>query len=199
MCSGVVISLVKFKNKNKNVRIILSGIGSHSALLHNNNIDNLQQAGWKESINEEIISIESDFSWWNRFSVDGPKIITGTDLKILKNTYKACAGDAEHLIAHVKRCGKVDIALIDLLDDISKAQFHEETQQMRMKYNEIEKPAWEKYKHTTDSRDQALMAYYGKKTAALETYYKAVQPVWIRLFSVETNRIPHLQKRFSYD
>ena len=123
MCQGVVVSLVKFKNKNKNVRVVLSGIGSHSDLLKDN-LKKLKRAGWKEGVSGElVISIESDFSAWNKFTVESSAIQNRNELKILRDTYKRCAGDTKHLIAHVEKCGKIDVALVNLLGAPALAEY----------------------------------------------------------------------------
>ena len=178
MCNGVVISLISFKNKKKNVRVVLSGIGSHSSLV-SDNLKKLKRAGWKENaIGERIISIESDFSAWNKFTVECGEP-NRNELKILRSAYKKCAGDATHLIAHVKRCNKLDDSLVNLL-----------TEDARTEYEKVKAPAWTEYeKVTAQARTE-----YEKVTAPARTEYEKVKAqAWIKYFSIKANRVPHLQ------
>ncbi|MBE3141511.1 MAG: hypothetical protein IMZ53_13125, partial [Thermoplasmata archaeon] len=123
MCNGVVVSLISFKKKNKTVQVVLSGVGSHSDLVKDN-LKKLQRAGWKEDAKgESVLSIESDFSSWNKFTIESETKPNRNELKILRDTYKKCAGNARALIAHVKRCGKIDDALLDLLAAPARAEY----------------------------------------------------------------------------
>jgi hypothetical protein len=168
MCQGTIVSLISFKKNNKTVRVVLSGIGSHSKLVKDN-MKKLQRAGWKESINgERVVSIESDFSAWNKFTVESGSKPNRAELKILRDTYKKCAGDAKHLIVHVKRCGKIDNALVDLLIESALAE-----------YEKVKAPAWAKYEKST--------------AQALAEYEKVKAQAWNKLFSIKANRVPHLQ------
>jgi hypothetical protein len=201
MCQGIVISLVKFKSKNKNVRVVLSGIGRHSDLIKSN-LGKLQKAGWVGNIsNESVISIESDFSAWNKFTVESEDQPNRAELKILKDTYKKCAGNARALIAHVKRCGKIDDALVNLLtasalaeyekvEAPALAEYKKVTASALAKYNKVEAPALAEYKKVT----APALAEFDKVTAsALAEYKKVTAPAWIKLFSLKSNRAPHLQ------
>ena len=167
MCQGVVASLVKFTANGKKKTVVMSGIGSHSDLIKDN-VKKLKRAGWKENASgESVISIESDFSGWNKYTVEAGKP-SDAEIKILNREYKKCAGNAGALIAHVKRCKKIDDALVALLSaDGTKI------------YNAKRAP---------------LDADHKAKRATLDADYKAkCAPLWIRLFSKKENRVERLQ------
>jgi hypothetical protein len=167
MCQGIVISLVKFTANGKGKKVVLSGIGSHSDLLKNN-IKKLKRSGWKENASgESVISIESDFSRWDKFTVESGHP-TCAEVAILTREYKKCAGNAKALIAHVKRCGKIDDALIALLTA----------------------SAWAEYKKVRAS----ARAEYEKVTASARAEYeKVTASAWIKLFSKKENRVERLR------
>ena len=190
MCQGVVISLVKFKNKKKNITVVLSGIGSHSDLIKDN-IVKLKRTGWKENISgESIISIESDFSAWNKFTIESETQPNQNELKILRETYKKCAGSAKALIAHVQKCGKIDNALVNLLTEPALAEYNKIKDQAWAEYHKITDPALAEYNKI---KEPALAEYSKIKDPALAEYSKIKDPAWIRLFSSKANRVPHLQ------
>ena len=127
MCQGVIISLIKFKVGRQTKKVVLTGIGSHSDLFKNN-IKKLKREGWKESVsNEKIISIESNFSGWNKFTIESHDKPNNSELSILRKAYKGCAGNAENLIKHVKKIGKIDNALLNLLSAPAFAEYNKVT------------------------------------------------------------------------
>ena len=163
----MVVSLISFKNKGRIKKVVLSGIGSHSDLVKDN-IKKLKRAGWKDSANgENIISIESNFSGWNRFTVESGEP-SKSELAILKRAYKKCAGSAKVLIAHVKRCGKIDDALIKLFTAPAQNVLNETTAPAQKVFNETYASAQKVFNETTAS-------------------------AWIKLFTVKLNRASHLQ------
>ena len=168
MCQGVIVSLVKFKDKNnKQKRVVLKGIGSHSDLIKDN-IASLKKRGWNEnSRNQDVISIESDFSAWNKFTVENGSP-TKSEMAILRRAYKECAGNAKLLIAHVKDIGRLDNSLVKLL-----------SAQALAKYKEVEAPAWAKYEEV---EAQAWAKYEEVKAQA-----------WAKLFRKKENRVKRLQ------
>ena len=179
MCQGVVVSLVSFKNKKKNTGIVLSGIGSHSDLIKDN-LKKLKRVGWIENASgEKVISIESNFSSWNKFTIVSDSQPNRNELKLLRDAYKKCAGNVKALIAHVKRCGKIDDALVNLLTEPAWAE-----------YKKVTEPAWAEYNKVTE---QALAEYNKVTEPALAEYKKVKEQAWIKLFSVKANRVPHLQ------
>lgn len=128
MCQGVIVSLVKFRVKNRTKQVVLAGIGSHSQLVAENQ-KRLKRLGFREnSKGQSVISIESDFSGWNKFNVESG-IPTKEELKVLASIYKKIAGNASALIRHVKRCGKIDDALIGLLMAPAQKLYNETTAQ----------------------------------------------------------------------
>jgi hypothetical protein len=200
MCQGTIVSLISFKVKNRTKRIILSGIGSHSDLVKDNLLK-LKKAGWKENIvGERIISIESDFSAWNKFTVESGEP-SKLELKILRNTYKKCAGNARSLISHVKRCGKIDNALVNLLTEPALAECKKVTEPALAEYNKVTEPAWAEYNKVKEQAlaeykkvtEQALAEYKKVTEQALAEYNKVKEQAWIKLFSIKANRVPHLQ------
>ena len=162
MCQGVVISLVTFKSNGKRKRIVLFGIGSHSGLVKDN-ITKLKRAGWKEGGEEGVISIESDFSTWNKYSVQCGTL-TESERKILDRAYKSVAGNAKSLIAHVGRCGRIDDALLRLLTDSALSE-----------YEKVKASAWSEYEKV---RDLALSEYEKVKASALSEYKKVTDSAW---------------------
>ena len=165
MCQGVIVSLVKWQGKAKKVkRCVLSGIGSHSQLLSDNS---KKLARLDSAPGQMVYSIESDFSAWNRFSLAGNEPDKAS-LAILKREYKRCAGSAKALIAHVKRCGKIDDALVAIF-----------TAQALAEYNKVTAQAWAEYNKV--------------KAPALAEYNKVTAPAWCKLFAKKSNRIKCLQ------
>ena len=168
MCQGVIVSVVEWRGKNRKIkRCVLSGIGSHSQLLANN-AKRLNRLGWREnSTYQHVYSIESDFSAWNKFQLAGDEP-DGATLRLLKNEYKRIAGNAKALIAHVKRCGKIDDALLNLLTAPALAEYDKVTAPALAEYDKVKAAAW---------------AEYDKVTAA----------TWCKLFAVKSNRVEHLR------
>ena len=211
MCQGVVISLVKFNAKGKNKSVILSGIGSHSDLIKDNK-SRLERLGWTEnSTNQNVYSIESDFSGWNKFTIESDQPHE-KDLQRLKIAYKKCAGNAKALISHVKKCGKIDDALIRLLSQLAWAEYKKVTQPARAEYEKVRQLALAEYKKVEQQewaeyqkvRQQAWAEYekieqqaraeYEKVTQlAWAEYHKIKQQAWIKLFSKKLNRVTRLQ------
>ena len=200
MCQGVVISLVKFNAKGKNKSVILSGIGSHSDLIKDNK-SRLERLGWTEnSTNQNVYSIESDFSGWNKFTIESDQPHE-KDLQRLKIAYKKCAGNAKALISHVKKCGKIDDALIRLLSQLAWAEYKKVTQPARAEYEKVEQPAWAEYEKVRQQAwaeyekiEQQARAEYEKVTQlAWAEYHKIKQQAWIKLFSKKLNRVTRLQ------
>ena len=178
MCQGVVVSLVAFKVANKTKRIVLSGIGSHADLFKDNK-NKLIRAGWKGSVTgERIISIESDFSAWNKFTIESGEP-SKLELKLLRDAYKRCAGNARTLINHVKRCKKIDQSLVNLLTEPALAEYEKVTEQAWAEYEKVTEQAWAECNKVTEP--------------AWAEYNKVKEPAWIKLFSIKSNRVPHLQ------
>ena len=211
MCQGAIVSLVKFKKGKKTRRVVLSGVGSHSDLLSRER-KKLIKAGWREGcLGEEVISIESDFSGWNRFTVEGGNP-GKSDMAILKREYKKIAGNAKTLIVHVKRVGMIDDALVGLLTAPAWAEYNKVTATAWAEYNKVKAPALAEYDKVTapalaeydkvkatawaeyDKVTATAWAEYNKVTAtALAEYNKVKAPAWVRLFSAKENRIDCLR------
>jgi uncharacterized membrane protein len=222
VCQGVVISLVKFTANGKKKKVVLSGIGSHSDLIKDN-VKKLKRSGWKEnSSGESIISIESDFSGWNKYMVESGKP-SESELAILTREYKKCAGNAKALIAHVKRCGKIDNALIALLTasawaecekvtasawaECGKvmasawAEYKKVTAPAWAEYEKVTAPAWAEYKKVRASaqaecekvRDSAWAECEKVRASAQAEYGKVMASAWIKLFSKKENRVERLR------
>jgi hypothetical protein len=167
MCQGVIGILVSFKAGGKTKRIVLTGIGSHSQLLAANK-KKLKRAGWKEKAKgERVVSIESDFSAWNKFTVESGEP-SRVELSLLKNAYKKCARDAKHLISHVKKCGQIDEALVNLLSESARTE-----------YKRVAAPALAEYERVV--------------APALAECKRVEARAWIKLFSIKANRVSHLQ------
>jgi len=170
MCQGVIVSLVKWQGKTKKIRqSVLSGIGSHSILMAKNK-KKLNRLGWTENApNQEAISIESDFSAWNKFTIESGKP-SDSDLAILKREYKRCAENAQALIAHVKLHKRVDESLVALL--MAPAQkIYDETCTLAQKI----------YDETCTS------------APAQKIYDETWASAWCKLFAKKSNRIKRLQ------
>ena len=178
MCQGVVASLVKFTANGKKKTVVMSGIGSHSDLIKDN-VKKLKRAGWKENASgESVISIESDFSGWNKYTVEAGKP-SDAEIKILNREYKKCAGNAGALIAHVKRCKKIDDALVALLSADGTKIYDAKLATLDADY---------------DAKCAPLYADYEAKRAPLYADYEAkLATLWIRLFSKKENRVERLQ------
>ena len=158
--------------------------------MFSDNEKKLIKAGWKEGISgESIISIESDFSAWNSFTVEHG-VPTKFEKRLLAAEYKKCAGNVRALISHVKRLGKIDDALTNLLTAPALKQYEEVTAPARKQYEEVTAPAWKQYKEVTAP---ALKQYKEVTATALKQYEEVTATAWIKLFSVKTNRVPHLQ------
>jgi len=211
MCQGCIVSLVKFKVGKKVKSITLAGVGSHSALLSDNK-KRLERAGWKENANgERVISIESDFSGWNRFTVESGDP-NKQELRLLKSAYKKVAGSSQALIRHIRKTGKIDDALVQLLSDEARKKFDEDTATLRKKFNEDYAPLCKKFdedyatlrkKFNEDAaplckkfdEDYAtLCKKFNEDTAPLcKKFNEDAAPLWCKFFSVKSNRVPQLQ------
>ena len=179
MCQGVIVSLVSFKVGRKTNRIILSGIGSHSDLLRDNK-KLLKKSGWTEDLsNQKVISIESDFvKGWNSWTLESGKP-TLVEKRLLSKEYKRVAGDAKSLIAHVKKCKKIDDALVILLTPEAQSQYQKDRATIDAQY---------------DKEIATIDAQYDKDRAPIDSQYqKDRAPIWIKLFSVLENRVKELQ------
>ena len=156
MCQGVIVSLVKFQNdKGKNKRAVLKGIGSHSSLIKNNQ-KLLKKLGWTENAkNQEVVSIESDFSGWNKFTVESGNP-SKVDLAILSRAYKECASNARVLISHVKRIGKTDDALVSLLIASAKKVYCDTIASAEKVYYDKTTRVWTKLFRTSKNRIECL-------------------------------------------
>ena len=142
MCQGVIASLVKFRVGKKRKSVILSGIGSHSDLFGDNREKLIGLSG-VEGEGEEIVSIESDFSGWNKFTVESGEP-SKSDYRKLAAEYKRIAGSSKALIAHVLRCMKIDEALLSLLTAPARAEYNKVTASawaalFRKKSNRVER------------------------------------------------------------
>ncbi len=178
MCQGAVISLVKFKKGKRIVRIPVHGIGSHSELIEANT-KLLKRKGWRDNLpGQEVISIESDFSAWNKFTVESGAP-DKSDMGILRREYKKIAGSASALIKHVKRCGKIDDALLRLLTAPALEQYNKVKAPALEQYNKVKAPAWEQYNKV--------------EAQAWEQYNKVKAPAWCKLFAKKENRVEHLR------
>jgi predicted aminopeptidase len=191
--------LVGFRVRGKQKKVVLSGIGSHSQMLQDN-ASRLKGLGWLGSGDEWVASIESDFSGWNKFTVESGEP-TPADLRLLKCEYKRVAGSAKALIAHVKRTGKIDHALVDLLTapawaeydkvrDAAWAEYDKVRAAARAEYGEVRAAAWAGYGEVK----AAAWAEYDKvRAAAWAEYGEVIVPAWCKLFAVKANRIKRLR------
>ena len=201
MCQGAIVSIVKFKKGNRIVRVPISGIGSHSELVSANQ-KLLKRKGWNDSLpGQEVVSIESDFTkGWNRYTVEAG-VPDKSDKGILDREFKKIAGSPKALIAHVKRCGKIDNALVGLLTAPAWEQYDKVKAPALEQYDKVTAPAWEQYKkvkaQALEQYDKvkapALEQYDKVKAQALEQYDKVTAPAWRKLFAVKSNRVKHLQ------
>lgn len=89
--------------------------------------------------------------------------------------FDQCAGDADTLIAFVKRGNWRDVDLRPLL-----------LAQAREAFNEARAPAWNAFEEAVAA---ARKAYDEAVAAACNAYDEAVAPAWIDLFAVPSNRI----------
>jgi len=169
MCQGVIVSLVKWQGKSKRVkRCVLSGIGSHSQLLADNS-KKLERLGWRDNApGQKVYSIESDFSAWNKFSLAGDEP-DKSELAILKREYKKCAGSAKALIAHVKRCGKIDDALERLFTSEAKSDYEAKRKPLDADYEAKRRPLDADY----EAKRKPLHADYEAKRKPLDADYEA--------------------------
>jgi hypothetical protein len=141
MCQGAIVSLVKFKVKGRNKSIVLKGIGGHSQLVQDN-LAKLKRAGWNDNLpDQKVFSIESDFSAWNKFTVESGDP-NKAELKILAKAYKEIAGSASALIRHVLKCGKIDGGLVGLLEAPAQAEYDKVTAQAWAEYDKVTAQAW---------------------------------------------------------
>ena len=178
MCQGCIVSLVKFKVGKKVKSITLAGVGSHSALLSDNK-KRLERAGWKENANgERVISIESDFSGWNRFTVESGDP-NKQELRLLKSAYKKVAGSSQALIRHIRKTGKIDDALVRLLSDEARKKFNKDTDTLRKKFNEDADTLSKKF-----NEDYATLS---------KKFNEDTVTLWCKFFSVKSNRVPQLR------
>jgi hypothetical protein len=141
MCQGAIVSLYIWRDGKKTRREVRSGIGSHSDLARDSR-EWLISKGWTEDApGQNVISIESNFKkGWNVFTIESGKP-SMSERAILSREYKRIAGDARALIAHVKKCGKVDDGLIKLLYAPAQKVFDETCAQARKVFNETCAPA----------------------------------------------------------
>ena len=197
MCQGAIVSLVKFKKGKRLVRVPVSGIGSHSELIKANTLL-LKRRGWNENLpGQEVISVESDFTkGWNYFTVESGQP-DKSDMAILRRKFKTIAGSASALIRHVKRCGRIDDALVALLTASAWAEYEKVRAPAWAEYEKVTAPAWAEYEKV---RAPALAEYekvratawaeYEKVTApALAEYEKVRAPAWCKLFAKKENRV----------
>jgi hypothetical protein len=186
LCQGVIVSLVKFQTESgKNKRIVLKGIGSHSDLLKDNQA-RLEKLGFKETcMNQDVISIESDFSGWNRFTVESG-YPTRSEFAILTRAYKECAGNAKTLIAHVKFYRNIDDGLLNLLTITAWKAYQEAKAPASKAYREVEAPAWKAYQEVEatawkayqEAKAPAWKAYREVEAPALKAYREVEAPAW---------------------
>jgi hypothetical protein len=178
MCQGVIISMVKFDANGKHKRVILRGIGGHADLLKDNK-KKLEKEGWTENAkSQDVISIESDFSGWNKFTVESgvPSI---SEMAILAREYKKIAGNARALIAHVKAVGKIDSALERLFSADGLKIYEAKLDVLYADYK---------------AKRDALYADYKAKRDALYADYEAkLARVWAKQFSQKENRVEWLR------
>jgi hypothetical protein len=184
MCQGVIVSLVSFKVKGKTRRVVLSGVGSHSELIQSS-AKRLKRAGWKENPSDRVVSIESDFSGWNKYSLAGGNPTTA-ETAILSREYKRIAGNAKALIAHVKSVKKIDDALLRLLTAPALAEYEKVTAPALAEYEKVTAPAWAEYEKVTAP---ALAEYEKVTAAALAEYEKVRAAAWCKLFAKAENRV----------
>jgi hypothetical protein len=181
MCQGVILTLVKW---GRGKRLILKGVGSHSALVQQNT-EQLKELGCKTDGSESVVSIESNFSQkqWNQFN-----IVFGTpsksDLELLKREYKQCAGSASVLIKHVKKYG-FDDALVDLLTAPAQKAYNEAKVSAQKAYDEVTAPAQKVY---NEAKASALKVYDEVIAPAQKAYDEVIASAWITLFSKDKNR-----------
>jgi hypothetical protein len=110
MCQGAIASYLSWPGGE----LLLSGVGGHHDLIKSNK-DKLLALGWRGDMTDvKVYSIESDFSGWNKFTFES-EVPPERIKKILADEYERIAGSAEALITHVKKVGKIDEALVDLL------------------------------------------------------------------------------------
>ena len=199
MCQGVVISLVKFQVNGKQKQVILSGVGSHSQLFKDG-AARLTRLGWRAGLEEGIVSIESDFSGWNRFSVESGTP-TKRELTTLKRAYKKVAGNGKVLIAHVRRIGKIDDALLELFRAQALAEYDKVSAPAWAEYNKVSAPALAEYDKVAAQalaeynkvKAPALAEYNKVKAPALAEYNKVKAKAWCKLFTKKSNRVKRLR------
>src|ERR1035437_5153629 len=156
MCQGVVVSLYIWKDGKKSRREVRSGIGSHSDLARDSRAW-LIKKGWTEDApGQNVISIESDFEkGWNHFTA-GSGNPSLAESGILKREYKRVAGDADALIAHVKKCGKIDDALVELLTAPALAEYEKVKASALAEYEKVTASAWIKLFEVPTNRIKQL-------------------------------------------
>ena len=213
MCQGVVVSLVKFKVGDKSKTVIMSGVGSHSELIANN-LPRLKKLGYTEAKDDFLCSVESDFTkGWGKFSDAGHFVdaTIGEQKKIAKE-YKRVAGSVKALIAHVKKCGKIDNALLDLLSAPAQKAYDEAIATAQKAYNEAIVTALKAYdearvtalkayneatataqKAYNEARVTAQKAYNEATATAQKAYNEAIAMAWCKLFRVKANRVEQLR------
>jgi hypothetical protein len=179
MCQGIVTSLFKFKVGRKTVRVIASGIGSHSDLAANS-VRKLKRAGWTDKARgQSVVSIESNFrKGYGQFTVESGKP-SPADLILLKREYNRVAGSAVALMRHVKRCGKVDDALVALL-----------TPEAWKAYEDGRAPLWKAYE---DGRAPLWKAYQDGCAPLWKAHQDGCAPLWLAQFRAPSNRVKHLR------
>ena len=183
MCQGAIVSIVRFGKK----RVLLSGIGSHSTLIADNR-KLLEKRGWKEDApNQSVVSYESDFTQkkWGKFTHEAGDPRKG-DEKIVKAEFKRISGSASALIEHMRRIGRIDDALVNLLTAPALKAYGEVTATARKAYDEATAPALKAYGEATAP---ARKAYDEATAPAWKAYDEAAAPAFIKIFRNPKNRI----------
>lgn len=128
MCQAVIATLVQFRDeKDKQVRVLLTGIGSHSEMISDNE-PKLRHRGYIRGhySEERVYSIESQLQkGWAKFSYESPTAygVPSDIKKMFQKTVREIAGNAKRLREFVHRIGKVDNALVRLLRPPIAEQF----------------------------------------------------------------------------
>lgn len=176
MCQGVIVSYVYFKpyGKKRTKRIRLEGIGSHSQLLADNQV-RLREEGWAANGNDRVISYESDLK--NGWGVFKKEIIFGgvRDLADLETFFRQACGNAQKLIAYVRKHRKFDRSLVEYLTPEAQVKFCERAERAR----------------TNREMHRSLFSASDKRSAREGEHIE----IWAKLFDHASNRIPILRKR----
>ena len=208
MCQGVILSRLSKGRKS----LILTGIGSHLSLISDNQKRIEKKFGSVNDSEIQIISCESDFSkGWNHFTIES-EMPTKSEMKQIKSVWKETAGSARALISHVKRCGKIDDALVELFTAPAIAEYNKVKAQAWAEYNKVEAqaiaeynkvtaPAWAEYNKVeapaiaeyNKVKAPAWAEYNKVKAQAWAEYNKVTAQAWIKLFRDPKNRVAHLR------